>query len=191
MNFFGIKLYMFRAARLFINQEFFTLNTAMVYVILKFQQPGKITSIQIYMYTSNWEISPSNWFYYKYLSRCTVTWTSKRKNTAVKVHVFSHKVKRDWSLYTCLTQLCGGIDMYNLLHKEQLHVSALYIGHLQVDKWETLVSSYTRLVWVVYRGEDRGGVGTRSRMCCVGRVVWVHGGSAVFYSRLIYGIILC
>ena len=28
--------------------------------------------------------------------------------------------------------------MYNLLHKEQLHVSALFIGHLQVDKWETL-----------------------------------------------------
>jgi len=35
--------------------------------------------------------------------------------------------------------------------------------------------------WVV-----RGGVGTRSRMCCVGWVVWVHGGSAIFYSRLIY-----
>jgi len=39
--------------------------------------------------------------------------------------------------------------MYNLLHKEQLHVSALLIGHLQVDKRETLVSSYTRLVWFV------------------------------------------
>jgi len=42
--------------------------------------------------------------------------------------------KLDWSLYTCLTQLYGGIDTYNLLHKEQLHVSALFIGHLQVDK---------------------------------------------------------
>jgi len=40
----------------------------------------------------------------------------------------------DWSLYTCLTQLYGGTDIYNLLHKEQLHVSALFIGHLQVDK---------------------------------------------------------
>jgi len=37
-------------------------------------------------------------------------------------------------LYIYLTQLYGGIDMYNLLHKEQLHVSALFIGHLQVDK---------------------------------------------------------
>jgi len=43
-----------------------------------------------------------------------------------------------WSVYTCLTQLCGGRDMYNLLHKEQLHVSALFIGHLQVDEWITL-----------------------------------------------------
>jgi len=33
--------------------------------------------------------------------------------------------KLDWSLYTCLTQLYGGIDMSKLLHKE-LHVSALY-----------------------------------------------------------------
>ena len=36
-------------------------------------------------------------------------------------------------VYTCLTQLYGGRDMYNLLHKDQLHISALFIGHLQVD----------------------------------------------------------
>jgi len=42
--------------------------------------------------------------------------------------------KLDWSVYICLTQLYGGRDMYNLLHKEQVHVSALFIGHLQVDK---------------------------------------------------------
>jgi len=36
-------------------------------------------------------------------------------------------------VYICLTQLYGGIDMYNLLHKDQLHVSAPLIGHLQVD----------------------------------------------------------
>ena len=40
----------------------------------------------------------------------------------------------DWGIYSCLTQLQGGEDMYNLLHKDQLHVSALFIGHLQVDK---------------------------------------------------------
>jgi len=45
-------------------------------------------------------------------------------------------------------------------------------------------------VWVVYSGGFKGGVGTRSRMCCVGRMVW-YMGSAIFYSRLIYGIILC
>ena len=43
-------------------------------------------------------------------------------------------------MYTCLTQLYGGIDMYNLLHKEQLHVSALFIGHLiyqpEDDQWK-------------------------------------------------------
>jgi hypothetical protein len=38
-----------------------------------------------------------------------------------------------------------------------------------------LVSSYTRLIWAVYRGEVRGEVGMRSRMCYVGCVLWVHG----------------
>jgi len=28
--------------------------------------------------------------------------------------------KLDWSVYTCLTQLYGGREMYNLLHKDQL-----------------------------------------------------------------------
>ena len=40
---------------------------------------------------------------------------------------------------------------------------------------KNLVSSYTRFMWAVYSGEVRGGVGTRSRMCFVGWVVWVHG----------------
>jgi len=43
-----------------------------------------------------------------------------------------------------------------------------------IDK-KNLVSSYTQLVWVVYSREVRGEVGTRSDMCCVGWVVWVHG----------------
>jgi len=34
-------------------------------------------------------------------------------------------------------------------------------------------------MWVVYIGEVRGEVGTRSRVCYVGWVVWVHGGVAV------------
>jgi len=38
-----------------------------------------------------------------------------------------------------------------------------------------LISSYTRLMWVSYSGEVRGEVGTRSRMCYVEWVVWVHG----------------
>ena len=37
-------------------------------------------------------------------------------NVATAITKYSSKL--DWSLYTCLTQLYGGIDMYNLLHKE-------------------------------------------------------------------------
>ena len=42
--------------------------------------------------------------------------------------------KLDWSVYTCLTQLYGGRDMYNLLQKEQLHVLALFIFRLINEK---------------------------------------------------------
>jgi len=44
---------------------------------------------------------------------------------------------------------------------------------------KNLVSSFTGIMWVVYSGEVRGEVSARSGMCCVGWVVWVHGGSAV------------
>jgi len=53
----------------------------------------------------------------------------------------------------------------------------LTIFRLRNEK--NLVSSYTGVIWVVYSREVRGEVGARSRMCCVGWVVWVHGGSAV------------
>jgi len=61
---------------------------------------------------------------------------------------------------------------------------------------KNLVSSCTRLMWIVYSEEVRGEVGTRSGMCYVGWVVWVQymGSAIIFYSRLyswIYGIILC
>ena len=48
-----------------------------------------------------------------------------------------------------------------------------------------LVSSYTRLACIVYSGEVSGEVGTRSRMCCVGWVVWVHWFWYFCYSRII------
>jgi len=51
-----------------------------------------------------------------------------------------------------------------------------------------LISSYTRFACVVYSGEVKGEVGTRTHMRCVG---WVVGCSGTFYSRLIYGNILC
>ena len=50
----------------------------------------------------------------------------------------------------------------------------LAIFRLRNEK-KKLLSSYTRLMWVVFSGEVRGEVGTRSRMCYVGWVVWVHG----------------
>jgi len=57
---------------------------------------------------------------------------------SVSCHKFRHLRcvydKLDCSVYTCLTQLYDGRDMYNLLHTDHLHVSALFIGHLQVDK---------------------------------------------------------
>ena len=36
-----------------------------------------------------------------------------------------------------------------------------------------LINSHIRFARVVYSGEVKGEVGTRSGMCCVGWVVWV------------------
>ena len=50
---FGIKLYMFRTVPL-------------------------SKTCRVLLQKQIWKISASSWFYYKNLSRCTVTWTSKR-----------------------------------------------------------------------------------------------------------------
>ena len=79
--------------------------------------------------------------------------------------------KLDWSVYTCLTQLYGGRDMYNYTkNKYMFRPFSLAIFRLIIEKLGKQLQ-YTWLVWVVSRGEVRGGVGTRSRMCCVGWVV--------------------
>jgi len=62
--------------------------------------------------------------------------------------------------------------MYYLLHRNQLHVSALFMVIFRLIM-RNLISSYTRFACVVYSGEVKGEVGTRSGMCCVGWVVWV------------------
>jgi len=67
-----------------------------------------------------------------------------------------------------------------LLHKVQLHVSALDNGHLQVVH-EILSKQLYETIWVVYSGEVGGEVGTRSRMCHRGWVVWVHGRTLLLY----------
>ena len=75
--------------------------------------------------------------------------------------------------------------MYYLLHRNKLHVSALFMAIFRLIR-RNLISSYTRFACVVYSGEVKGEVGTRSGMRCVGWVV----GSGTFYCRFIYGNIL-
>jgi len=70
--------------------------------------------------------------------------------------------------------------MYYLLHRNQLHVSALLMSIFRL-KMRNLISSYTRFTCVLYSGEVKGEVGTRPGMRCVG---WVLG-SGTFYSRFL------
>jgi len=63
--------------------------------------------------------------------------------------------------------------IYYLLHREQLHVSALGNGHLQVV-YETLVKQlHKTYIWATYMGKGGGKVGKRSRICPKGWMVWV------------------
>jgi len=59
--------------------------------------------------------------------------------------------------------------MYYLFNRNQ-HVSALFMAIFRLIM-RNLISSYTRFACVVYSGEVKGKVGTRSRMRCVGWVV--------------------
>jgi len=83
---FGIKHYMFRTVPLSNIRSFslYTQQTCMTYTITvctvktpwwwteELSETSRVL-FQIYI----WEISASSWFYYKNLSRCTITWTSK------------------------------------------------------------------------------------------------------------------
>ena len=69
-------------------------------------------------------------------------------------------IKLDWSVCICITQLYGGRDMYRIYyikHTYMFRPFTLAIFRLRNDRY--LVSSYTRLMWVVYSGEVRGEVG--------------------------------
>jgi hypothetical protein len=74
--------------------------------------------------------------------------------------------------------------MYYLLYRKQLHVSALFMAIFSLIM-KNVISSYTLFACVIYSGEVKGEVGTRSGMRCVGWVVWVLVLSVVGYSMAI------
>jgi hypothetical protein len=74
------------------------------------------------------------------------------------------------------TTLFDGRDMYRIYYIKNNYVFRhLTMAIFRLRNEINLVSNYTGLMWVVYSGEVRGEVGTRSRMCCVGWAVWVQG----------------
>ena len=82
--------------------------------------------------------------------------------------------------YLSNTTLLDGTDMYRIYYRKNNYmIRHLTMAIFRLRNEKTLVSSYTRHMWAVYSGEVRGEVGTRSRMCCVGLAVWVHGGFAI------------
>ena len=76
------------------------------------------------------------------------------------------------------------IYIYYLLHREQLHVSALDNGHLQVV-YETLIKQlYKTYVWATYMGLGGEGVKWARDLVSVLKVGWcgLHGGSMLLPS---------
>jgi len=66
--------------------------------------------------------------------------------------------KLDWNVYTCLTQLCDGRDMYIIYYINYYMFRHFSLAIFRLINEKNLVSSYTRLVCVVYSGEVRGEV---------------------------------
>ena len=81
-------------------------------------------------------------------------------------------------MYLSNRTLFDGRDMYIIYYiKNNYMFRPFTLAIFRLISEKISVSSYARLVWVVYSGEVRGEVGTRYRMCCVGWAVWVQGGS--------------
>ena len=100
--------------------------------------------------------------------------------------MFSLVGELDRNAHTCLTQLYDGRDTYIIYYLKNNYMFRHFsLAIFRLINEKNLVSSYTQLVWVVYSGEVRGEVGTRSRISCVGWVAWVHGFCYFCYSRLI------
>ena len=78
-------------------------------------------------------------------------------------------------MYLSNTTLFYGRDMYRIYYIKNNYMFRHLTKAIFRLKNKILLSSCTRLMWVVYSGEVKSEVGTRSRMCCVGWVVWVHG----------------
>ena len=82
----------------------------------------------------------------------------------------------DCGVYTCLTQMYDGRDTYRIYYvKNNYMFRPFSLAIFRLINEKNLVSSYTRLLWVVCSGDVRDEVGTKSRMCCVGWMVWVQG----------------
>ena len=84
-------------------------------------------------------------------------------------------IKLDWSVCICLTQLYDGSDMYRIYYIKnnyKFRHFTLVIFRLRNEKKKLSKQLYSTYVGCMQWG---GEVGTRSRMCYVGWVVWVHG----------------
>ena len=74
------------------------------------------------------------------------------------------------------------LDICCLLHRYQLHISALMAIFRLTDWQQTCKQLYFGLR-LVYGGGGLGlDGGTRSRVCWVGRVMWVHGYSTTCFG---------
>ena len=74
------------------------------------------------------------------------------------------------------------IYIYYLLHREQLHFSALDNGHLQVVYGTLNKQLYKTYIWATYMGKGGGKVGPD--LVSVLKVGWcgLHGGSMLLPS---------
>ena len=79
--------------------------------------------------------------------------------------------KLDWSVCTCLTQLYLMVEICIEFTTQRTTTcfSTCQWPSSGCEMKKKLSSSHTRLMWGVHRREVRGEVGTRSRMCYVGR----------------------
>ena len=160
-------------------------NLAVSRLVSLFRRSLSMKNESLCLVSLNWKLesrpvvvyAPCEWFwrviYLKLISSLCVS------NMELQTLSYNNELTNAQYLYNWINRLPNTtiwwLDICCLLHRYQLHVSALMAIFRLIDWQQTCKLLYFGMRLVCGGGGLGLDGGTRSRVCWVGRVMWVHG----------------